>query len=289
VQNAGTVPDSQEQSTTATAIEQSGSNGAADGQKTELLQSASVDLDADGVNEQVEAVMNSTPVEGQVSHYILEGVLIVRDNGSEKRLQFNKREQGLTSLMTGMKFEDLDNDGSKEVFIIIPDNGASFSYSTYFVYSCKKDKSFTFTIDNSIVDYIAGFQASYKKGGNKLTFTNKNYGIEADLTIVNGGQLSDEETMQEYADRTWIDPTAIDIRDDSRVALAKSKDGRMEIKIPLPIFGMATVDMIGEIESFYTLDDNLEPVLRHFDMWDFKNADPAERVKVGSCEVKAGE
>jgi hypothetical protein len=289
VQDSGTLQDSQEQNTTDTAVEQSGNSSAADGQKTELLQSASVDLDSDGVNEQVEAVMNSTPVEGQDSHYILEGDLIVRDNGSEKRLQFDKREQGLSSIMTSMQFEDLDNDGSKEVFIIIPDHGASFSFSTYFVYSCKKDKSFTFTIDNSIVDYIAGFQASYKKGGNKLTFTNNNYGFEADLSIENGDQLPDEETMQEYAGKAWIDPTAIDISDDSRVALSKSKDGRMEIKIPLPVFGMATVDMIGEIESFFTMDDNLEPVLRHFDMWDFKNADPTKRVKVGSCEVKAGE
>ncbi len=288
VQSSGTFQGSQEQNTTDMAVEQSGNSSDADGQKTELLQSASVDLDSDGVNEQVEAVMNSTPVEGQDSHYLLEGVLIVRDNGSEKRLQFDKREQGLTSIMTSMQFEDLDNDGSKEVFIIIPDHGASFSYSTYFVYSYKKDKSFSFTIDNSVVDYIAGFQANYKKGGNKLTVTNENYGFEADLTIENGEQLPDEETMQEYAGRAWIDPTAIDISNDSRVALAKSQSGRMEIKVPLPVFGMATVDMIGEIESFFTLDDNLEPVLRHFDMWDFKNADPTERVKVGSCEVKAG-
>lgn len=295
VQSSGTLQDSQEQNTTDTAIEESGSgnnsgsNSTAEGQKTELLQSASVDLDADGINEQVEAVMNSTPVEGQDSDYIEEGTLIIKDNGDEIRVQFIKRAQGLSNILSGIQFEDLDNDGSKEVFIIIPDHGASFSYSTYFVYSYKKDKSFSFTIDNSIVDYISGFQASYKKGGNKLTFTNENYGFEADLTIENGDLPHDEETMQEYAGRAWIDPTAIDISDDSRVALAKSQDGRMEIKVPLPVFGMATVDMIGEIESFFTLDDNLEPVLRHFDMWDFKNADPTDRVKVGSCRVKAGE
>jgi len=289
VQNSSTVQASQGQNTTVAAIEQSGSNSAADGQKTELLQSASVDLDADGVNEQVEAVMSSTPVEGQDPHYIQEGTLIVRDNGNEKRISFNKREQGLTSVLTGIQFEDLDNDGSKDVFIIIPDQGASYSSSTYFVYSYKKDKSFSFTIDNSIIDYIAGFQAAYKKGGNKLTFTNKKYGFEADLTIENNDQLPDRETMQEYADKAWIDPNVIDISDDSRLALVKSPKGRMEIKVPLPVFGMAAVDMIGEIESFYTLDDNLEPVLKHFDMWDFKNADPQERVKVGSCEVKAGD
>ncbi len=285
VQDSGTLQDLQGQNATTAAIEQSGSNSAAVGQKTELLQSASVDLDADGVNEQVEAVMSSTSVEGQNSHNILEGTLVIRGNGNERRVQFNKREQGLTNILTSMQFDDLDNDGSKEVFIIIPDHGASFSYSTYFVYSYKTNKSFTFTIDNSIVDYIAGFHAVYKKGGNKLTFTNNNYGFEADLTIENGDQQPDEETMQEYADKAWIDPNAVDISDDSRLALVKSPKGRMEIKVPLPIFGMAAVDMIGEIESFYTLDDNLEPVLKHFEMWDFKSANPAERVKVGSCDA----
>ena len=285
VQDSGTLQDLQGQNATTAAIEESGSNSAADGQKSELLQSASVDLDADGVNEQVEAVMSSTSVEGQNSHNILEGTLVIRGNGNERRVQFNKREQGLTNILTSMQFDDLDNDGSKEVFIIIPDHGASFSYSTYFVYSYKTNKSFTFTIDNSIVDYIAGFHAVYKKGGNKLTFTNNNYGFEADLTIENGDQQPDEETMQEYADKAWIDPNAVDISDDSRLALVKSPKGRMEIKVPLPIFGTAAVDMIGEIESFYTLDDNLEPVLKHFEMWDFKSANPAERVKVGSCDA----
>ena len=288
LQNSSTMQDQQGQNTADSAAEQGGSNSAADGQKTELLQSASVDLDADGVNEQVEAVMLSTPVEGQDSHYILEGTLVIRSNGNEKRLQFNKREHGLTSIMTSIQFEDLDNDGSKEVFIIIPDRGASYSNSTYFAYSYKKDKSFSFTIDNSIIDYIAGFQTSYKKGGNKLMFTNKNYGFEADLAIENGNQLPDEETMQDYADKSWIDPNSVDISEDSRLALVKSQDGHTEIKVPLPIFGTATVDMIGEIELFYTLDENMEPVLRHFDMWDFKAGDQTKRVKVGSCEVKGG-
>ncbi|HEX2945409.1 MAG TPA: hypothetical protein VHT96_05600 [Clostridia bacterium] len=285
-ENSGTGQGTQEQSTAVPAVEQGESGNIPEGTKTELLQSASVDLDADGVDEQVEAVMSSTPVDGQESQYILEGSLIIKEGGSEKKIQFNKREQGLTNILTSMQFEDLDNDGAKDVFIIIPDHGASFSYSTYFVYSYRKDKSFSFTIDNSIVDYIAGFQASYNKGGNKLTFTNKNYGFEADISIENGDQMPDEGTMQEYADKAWIDPTAIDISDESRLALVKSPEGRMEIKVPLPIFGMATVDMIGEIESFYTLDDNLEPVLRHFDMWDFKNADPTQRAKIGSCAVK---
>lgn len=286
--SSDTAQGKQEQSTEGPAAEQGGSGSTQEGQKTDLLQSASVDLDADGVNEQVEAVMSSTPVDGQNSHYNLEGTLIIRDDDSEKKILFNKREQGLTNILTSMQFEDLDNDGSKDVFIIIPDHGASFSYSTYFVYSYRKDKSFSFTIDNSIVDYIAGFQASFQNKGNKLTFTNKNYDFEADLTIEAGDQIPDEETMQEYADRAWIDPTPIDISEASRLALVKSQDGCMEIKVPLPIFGMATVDMIGEIESYYTLDGNLEPVLRHFDMWYFDGGDPTKRVKAGSCTVKRG-
>lgn len=276
----------QEQETTGIkAGESGGSNDDINDKKTELLQSAGVDLDADGINEQVEAVMTSTPAEGQDSPEMLEGTLVIKDDGVERKIPFQNREQGLTGLITSMQFEDLDNDGSKDVFIIIPGNGASYTNSTYFAYSYKKDKSFSFVFDNTLIDYIAGFKAAYIKGGNKLTITNLNYGFEADLSIENGGQPVDRETMQEYADQTWIDANVIDISDDSRLSLVRSPEGRMEIKVPLPVFGLAAVDMIGEIESYYTLDENMQPVLRHFEIWDFKNANHTERVKVGSCIV----
>lgn len=254
--------------------------------KTELLQSASVDLDADGTNEQVEAILTTLPASEQDMPDVLEGTLVIRSKGKEKKILFSRREEGLTSLLTSMQFEDLDNDGSKDVFMIIPDHGASFSYSTYLAYSYKKDKSYTFTSDNALADYIAGFQTSYTKGGNKLTFVNKTYGFEADLAIEEGDQQPLQDTMADYADRTWIEPVAVDIGENSRLALEKSPDGRMEIKVPLPIFGMATVNMIGEMDLFYTLDSNLEPVLRHFDMWDFNGGDPDDRVKAGSCAVE---
>lgn len=249
---------------------------------TQLLQSASVDLNNDGHNEQVEAVQ-VTLKKGAEENSQAEGLLRIKEGDSEKQLSFSKKDDRLSSLLTSMEFEDLDGDGSKDIFMIIPGSGASFSYSNYFIYSYMKDASYTFTSDNTLAEFIDGFKPAYINGGNKLTLLNDKYDFSADLLIEDVDQLDLETTMDDYVNSVWIEPVCINISDNSRLMMKKGAGGKPEIKVPLPIFGLATVDMIGEIDLFFTIDSSFRPVLAHFEVLDFVGR---ETVKVGSWDSK---
>lgn len=244
------------------------------GGNAELLQSASVDLNGDGENEQVEAYSISMPSSENEGAQILEGSLVIKSRDTERRITFWKKEAGLTGILSSMQFEDLDKDGADDVFITVPGNGASFSYTNYFMYSYKKDANYSFTSDNSLVDFIEGFRPEYTKGDNRLSITNIKYSFTADIAIEeSAGQQPDEDTMLEYAGSTWIEPVCVDISEDSRLALVKGAGNEPEIKVPLPIFGIATVNMIGELDLYYTVDNDFKPVLKRFELLDFKGND----------------
>lgn len=249
----------------------------------ELLQSASIDLNGDGQNEQVEAVrvLLNSQENGMTGE--AEGRLVIKGNGREKVIPFRRREDGPTSIMSSMEFEDLDGDGSKDVFIIMPGSGASFAYYSYFIYSYKKDISHTFTSDNTLADFIDGFENSYNNVSNKLTISNELYNFSADLSIEGVSDEDLEETMLDYVERTWIDPVSVDMGESSKLALVKRIGGRPEIKVPLPVFGLATVDMIGEIDLYFTVNEDFKPVLQRFELLDFEGN---KKVKVGSCDVR---
>lgn len=247
-----------------------------------LLQSASIDLNGDGENEQVEAIQISSAAAGTGLPDKLEGMLRIRNGGSGKQVTFWEKDESLTGLLTSMQFEDLDGDGAKDVFIIIPGNGASFSFSNFFIYSYKKDVHYSFTNDISLTDFIGDFRFKYSSD-NKLSIINSRYNFTADLAIeFEDGQLPSKEYMLDYESRAWIDPVSIDISEASRLALTTGADNLPEIKVPLPVFGLATVDMIGEIDLFYTVDSSFNPVLKRFEVYDFKGSD---RLKAGSCEI----
>lgn len=249
----------------------------------ELLQSASIDLNGDGRSEQVEAIRVLLKTQENGVNGETDGRLVIRDNGLEKVIQFCRKEDGLTGVMTSMEFEDLDGDGSSDVFIIIPGIGASFEHYNYFIYSYKKDSSHTFTSDNALADFIDGFESAYINGGNKLTITNEQYNFSANLTIDDVSENDLEETMLDYVDRTWIDPVSVNMGESSKLALVKNTASRPEIKVPMPIFGLATVDMIGEIDLYFSVDEEFKPVLQRFELLDF---DGNEKIKVGSYNVR---
>ena len=249
----------------------------------ELLQSASIDLDADGANEQVKAVKISYPASDAGASGRLEGRLEISDGDVVKEIVFWKKDDDLSGIMSSLQFEDMDGDGAKDVFIIIPGYGASFTYSNCYVYSYAKDKSCIFTSDNELADFIGGFRFAYENGGNRLSLINDQYGFSTELVIEdNDFTAATEDMMYEYADRTWIDPTSVDISETSRLALAKI-GGSSEIKVPLPVFGMATVNMIGEIDLYYRIDENFYPVLKRCEIIDFA---VDKKVKAGSFEVR---
>lgn len=249
----------------------------------QLLQSASVDLDDDGVNEQILVVRAVVSDETGTSDRV-EGRLLISNGDGERQIVFCTKENDLSGLLSGIEFEDLDGDGAVDVFIVIPGYGASFSYSGYFIYSYKKDKSHSFTSDNTLADFIESFGFSWTKGGNLLTITNRKHGFSADIVIEGTeGQGPPEEIMRQYAERTWIEPVPVDISEDSRLSLVKGS-GKAEIKVPLPVFGAATVNMIAEIDLFYRIDSDFSPILMRCEVIDFSGNG---KMKAGSFEVAA--
>ena len=261
-------PDTEETSeNTATGSEQNGARQ--DEENEQLLQSASVDLNGDGISEEILAVQVALSAADPAGG--LEGRLKIKSDGPERQITFWRKNDGLTGLLTSMEFQDLDEDGSKDVFIIIPDNGASFSISNYFIYSYKKDISYSFLRDNNLLDFINSFSFRYKEG-NQLSIINSTYSFSADLSIeIENDSGSLEEYMQDYERRAWIDPVAVDISESSRLSLKKSSNGTYEIKVPLPVFGLATADMIGEIDLYYKVDESFNPVLQRFEVMDIND------------------
>lgn len=250
----------------------------------ELLQSASIDLDNDGINEQVKIVRTilTTDAGGIDPEDRVEGRLLIGGRDTEKQVIFCTKENDPSELLNRIEFEDLDGDGAKDIFIVIPGYGASFNYSNYFIYSYKKDRSHSFISDNTLADFIDSFVFSNSKGGNLLTVTNQAHGFTADIVIEDAEeQETSEEIMQYYVNETWIEPVSVDISEDSRLALVKN-EGVPEIKVPLPVFGMATVNMIAEIDLFYRIDSDFRPVLKRCEIIDFAGN---EKKKAGSFEV----
>lgn len=250
----------------------------------ELLQSASIDLDADGINEQVKAVKVTIAAADNEAGGHLEGRLEITDGDVVKEVVFWKKEDDLSGMMSGLQFEDMDGDGAKDIFVIVPGYGASFTYSNCFMYSYVKDKSSIFISDNELADFIGGFKFAYESGnGNKLSIKNDQYGFSAVLAIEDSEYSAyTEEVMYDYADRSWIDPTSVDISESSKLALI-NKGERAEIKVPLPIFGMATVNMIGEVDLYYSIDNDFRLVLERCEIIDFAGE---KAIKAGSFTVK---
>jgi predicted small lipoprotein YifL len=269
------------QGSTKAAATVTDSNDNQGGANEQLLQSASADLNGDGESEQVEAIQSTVNAVADNTNEI-EGRLKIRSGTSESQISFCKKSAGMSGVLSSIQFEDLDKDGSKDVFIIIPDNGAAFSYSNYFIYSYKKNKSYSFTSDNELADFISGFSFKHTSG-NTLNLSNSKYSFSGNLVIeYELDQQTPDEYMSEYEQRAWIEPVAVDISEESKLALTKESYGTEEIKVPLPIFGLATVDMIGEIDLYYIVDSSFNPVLKRFEVLDFKGT---EKVKAGSRNV----
>ena len=252
-----------------TAVE-SGQNTGSDGSGTEprLLQSASVDLDADGIKEEVEALMVVTEGEVENDPGELEGILRITDGSDIIKTTFIKKQAGLTGVMTSFEFADLDGDGARDIFLIIPESGAAFSLNYFYAYSYKAGKSYSFTTDSNLSEFAAGFAFEYL-GDGKLEMKNDTLSFTAVFDISDSPGLEKDEESNKSYESSWVEPTPVEISESSRISLVKAKDGVIEIKAPLPVFGRATVDMIGEIDLYYAMGNNFKPVLRSFEVLDF--------------------
>ena len=175
--------------------------------------------------------------------------------------------------MTSFEFTDLDGDGSKDVFLIIPEYGAAFSLNYFYVYSYKTGKSFSFSSDSDLLAFANSFAFNYS-GGGKLQISNETMKFTATFDISDASRIEQDEESNKAYNNSWIEPTPVEIGENSRIALVKNKEGKTEIKVPLPVFGRATADMIGEIDLFYQLNSDLIPALKHFEVIDFGKEKP---------------
>ena len=239
------------------------------GNKEELLQSASVDLDADGLNEQVEVLQAEVEDQTQPGTLELEGILRIDGKNGRTDTIFIKKPKGLTGVLNTIEFRDLDGDGNKDVFITIPDSGAAFTLNYYFAYNYINGKSYKFNTDAALADFSGGFQFTYK-GKGMLQMKNDSNGFSADFDITSkmNGIGPDSESNSEY-ERAWVDASPVEISENSKIALKAASGGGTEIKVPLPVFGLATADMIGEIDMYFTVGADFMPLMKRFEVMDF--------------------
>ncbi len=247
----------------------------------ELLNSASVDLDNDGHNEQIEAYqIDILSSDGQPTDEI-EGLLIITGQDKKVQIPFMRKAKGFSGLMSGMEFEDLDRDGAKDVFIIIPGEGASFAYNYFFMYNYKTGKSHSFSSDEDLFSFAGSFYFKYK-GGGALEMKSTLYGFTADFDISDSLLYETDDTANSAYGTAYIEPVPVEISADSTLALVRAADGSAEIKVPLPVFGLATVDMIGEVDIYYIVDENFKPVMKRAEIMDF---DKGGISKIGAVKL----
>ncbi len=235
----------------------------------ELLQSANVDLDGDGTNEKVEALQRKTKGLSEDHPGELEGILKIIGGDKTSRIPFITKQAGFAGVMSSFEFKDLDGDGAKDVFLIIPENGAAFSLNYFFAYSYKKEKAFSFVMDSALNDLVGSFAFKYT-GSGKLEILNEKLGFTGYFNVADASGFSadDDESNTAY-DSSWVEPTPVEIGENSRLALVKTEDGRTAIKVPLPVFGLATSDMIGELDLYYVMDKDFKTVLNSLEIKDF--------------------
>jgi hypothetical protein len=233
----------------------------------ELLQSASVDLDADGASEQVAVLQAEVEDPAQPGTAELAGILRIDDKKGSTDIVFIKKPKGVTGVMNAIEFRDLDRDGIKDVFITIPDAGAAFNLNYYFIYNYANGKSFKFNTDAALSDFAGGFQFIYK-GKGILQASNDSYGFSADFDITGRANGPDDEINSEY-ERAWVEATPVEIGENSKIGLRALSGGQTEIKVPLPVFGLATADMIGEIDMYFSVGADFTPVMNRFEVMDF--------------------
>lgn len=267
--------------------ESDGNNTASSGNSgykaEELVQSANADLDADSKEEVIQIYRAVTPKSGNNGANEIEGILKIKSATVSKEIVFNKKDEGQTDVMSSFEIRDMDNDGAKDIFIVIPDAGAAFDINYFYMYSFKLDKSYSFYTDSSLSDFAGGFTFTYN-GKGILTMANAacNFKAKLDITSKNKGITADDENNNVY-ENSWVEPVPVVINVSSKLAIEKSSDGKTLIKVPLPVFGQATADMIGEVDIFYAVDKNFVPYMYKFDVIDFSDTGS---VKAGSAKIQ---
>ncbi|HHW49305.1 MAG TPA: hypothetical protein GXX14_11925 [Clostridiaceae bacterium] len=251
-------------------------------EKGDVIKSLEDDLNKDGENEIIEIIQVTSKGENGEGTEEVEGKIRIKDKSNVREKTFVKKAQGFTGLMRDMSISDLDGDGYKDIFIIIPETGNTFSLSYFYIYSYKLDKSYLFNTDNKLAEFCKGFKFTYK-GRGMLNIENDTYGFKVTVNLAETGifPISDDEAGIQY-NNSWVEPMPTEIGPSSKLTLVDTGDGA-EIAVPLPVFGASVSNVIGEVDLFYSVNKDFEPVMKRFEI---HLLDMGKKVKVGEWIIK---
>jgi hypothetical protein len=244
-------------------------NNAASGNK-QLLYSTNIDLDKDFIEERLEVYQVETFDANNQPTGDIEGVILIENNNVSKTVSFIKKPAGLSGVMSKIDFQDLDGDGVLDIFITIPGFGASFALNYYYIYNFKTENSYSYTSDTALYEFADSFTFEYM-GNGKLKIRNKNYGVDAVFDISDSSAFEKNDDQYNYLyDKSWVEPSPVEVSEEVRIMLVTDQYGSTEIKVPIPVFGIATMDMIGVIDLYHKVDSDFTPGLTKFDIMDFE-------------------
>lgn len=235
-----------------------------------VLRNDSVDLNADGKPEKITLYqLEIQTSDGAAEH---EGRIRIEGEKSSQDSMFVRRPAGAEGVFTSVEYADLDTDGTRDIFVLIPDSSASFNMHYFYIHSYSRSMSYMFNVDNDLGDFASGFRFQYA-GGGRLEIKNDAFSFEALLDLTDSSNYSEEEAANRYYERAWVEPVPVEIGPDSKLGLVDPEGSAPLIKVPLPIFGQSTADIIGEIDLYYRVDKDFKPVMTRFEAYDFSGSE----------------
>lgn len=241
-----------------------------------------IDLDGDKKEELLEIIEKST---GKGNDRKLEGIIRVSDSSGTKTKTYLNKPADYTGIFSDIACKDLNGDGLKEIFVTIPDRGASFNLNYFYIYSYRTGNYFAYTPQEpslNLIDITQGFTFDYI-GNGKIKITNESYKFSGIIDI-SDTDIPDAADADKAYNQSWVEPAPLEINSDSRLSLIGDKPGEIYIRLPLAIFGQATSDIIGSVEAWYKVDNSLTPILKKLEIFDF-NRDMTIKSKIGEVIV----
>jgi len=248
----------------------------------EVIKSIEADLNKDGQNEIIEVIQLVSHGENGEDAKEIEGKIRIKGKSDVREKTFVKKAQGLAGIMRDISISDLDGDGCKDIFVIIPEKGNPFTLNYFFIYSYKLDKSYIFNTDNKLAEFCKAFRFTYK-GKGMLNIENNAYGFKTTVNLAEISEfpISDDEAELHFIN-SWVEPVPSEIGASSKLKLL-DKDNGAEIAVPLPIFGSSVSDIIGEVDLYYSVNKDFEPVMRRFEIY---MSGTGKKVKIGEWMIK---
>ena len=236
----------------------------------EVLRSEEDDLDNDGKKEKIEILRQEAGTADELGNREETGILRVVSESGTKEMEFNQRTGEPAGVYSDLMTRDIDGDGVRDVFVIIPEAANPFTLNYFFIYNPVNGKSFTYSIDNTLVSFAQGFSFLYK-GNGSLEMKNEELKFSCDLKLSNEAAKSKEET--ERYKLSWVDPSSVEIDENARLSLVPVQGGGCDIRVVLPIYGVATSNLIGEVDVFYGVDKSFQPFMDRFEVYGFGGGD----------------